>query len=145
MLNLVLERVKGEKLSEWALWYIMNWLRPIYIDQPKSFANHMAQVLNIQSLSDLKAGKILIPERTENIIHYQLNISRLQNITIQVEEGRSWTHSWQKEKLKLYRDRGEMSFAEAEAFCISLGGHLASVHSEQENAEMLKIAEHPWE
>ena len=34
-----------------------------------------------------------------------------------------------------------LSFAEAEAFCVSLGGHLASIQSEEENTELLKIAE----
>ena len=46
---------------------------------------------------------------------------------------------------KLYRNRGKMTFDEAEAFCISIGGHLASIESEEENVEVLKIAERPWE
>merc|ERR1712012_361775 len=105
----------------------------------------MALIMNIRTLSDVKSGKILIPERTENMIHYQLNTSAMENLTVQVETGRNWRYSWQEEKLKLYKDKGEMSFAEAEAFCVSLGGHLASIRSDAENVDVLKKARYPGE
>ena len=34
-----------------------------------------------------------------------------------------------------------MSFDEAEKFCFSLGGHLASIQSEEENKEVLQLAD----
>ena len=123
VLNHVLKKMEDEKLDTWTLREHLSRINnKILNDQPMTFAKNMALAMNIQTLSDVKAGKILIPERTEDKIHYQLNTSTMTNLIIQVEEGQSWTYSWQEEKLKLYRAKGEMSFAEAEAFCVSLRG-----------------------
>ena len=142
VLNHILKKMEDEKVEEDELrWRLLGKINNVYTDQPMTFAKNMALIMNIRTLSDVKTGKILIPERTENMIHYQLNTSAMENLTVQVETGRNWRYSWQEEKLKLYRDRGDKSFAKAEAFCVSLGGHLASIKSEKENAEILKISE----
>ena len=141
VLNLVMKRVKADYLNWWVRWPLVEKIKPIYTDQPKSFAQHMSQVMNIRNFSDLKTGKILIPEKNENLVHFQVNTSTMENLRIQAKEGRRWKYSWQERKLKLYKKRGKMPFAEAEAFCVSLGGHLASVQSVEENGEVLKTAE----
>ena len=140
VLNLIMERVQDDWNRDLRD-HLLRKIRPIYSEQPKSFANNMAEMMNIQSLSDLQSGRIHVPERTENLINYQVNVTTMENLTIQAEEETSWKFSWQEEKLQLYRKRGKMAFAEAEAFCVSLGGHLASIQSEEENTELLKIAE----
>ena len=140
VLNLIMERVQDD--WKWDLRdHLLRKIRPIYYEQPKSFANNMAEMMNIQILSDLQSGRIHVPERTENLIHYQVNVTTMENLTIQAEEGTIWKYSWQEEKLQLYRKRGKMAFAEAEASCVSLGGHLASIQSKEENTELLKMAE----
>ena len=140
VLNLIMERVQDD--WKWDLRdHLLRKIRPIYSKQPKSFANDMAEMMNIEILSDLQSGRIHVPERTENIIHHQVNVTTMENLTIQAEEGTIWKYSWQEEKLQLYRKRGKMAFAEAEAFCVSLGGHLASIQSKEENTELLKMAE----
>ena len=48
VLNLVMEKMKN-KNSNWLVRYnLLEKMKPLYIDMPKSFANHMLQVLNIQ-------------------------------------------------------------------------------------------------
>ena len=145
-LNHVLKKMEDEKVNTWTLReHLLGEIHKIYAGQPMTFAKNMAHIMNIRTLHDVKTGKILIPERSENIIHYQLNISTMENLVVQAEKGQSWTYSWQEEQLKLYRDQSQISFAKAEAFCVSLGGHLASVQSEKENAEVLKIAKQQQE
>ena len=86
----------------------------------------------------------MIPEKTESIIHFRLNTSKMENITIQTEDRRNWKYSWQEENLKLYKSRGAMTFDEAEAFCVSLGGHLTSIHTKEQNIQVFEIAENSW-
>ena len=145
-LNLVLERViNDEKTAKSLGTRLHEKINKILTGQPRKFGSDMAKILNIPSLNDIQDGKIKFPEKTEDAILYQLNISTMESLTIRAEEGRKWNYSWQKDKLKLYREAGKMTFADAEAFCVSLGGHLASIVSEKENVEALKIAEQPWE
>ena len=134
-LNQVLERIKDEELTP-ELWnHLRNMINKMFIIGPiKRFAKNMSQMINVQN------GKVHIPEKTVNLIHFQLDISTLENLTIQAEEGKVWKRSRQYKKLKLHRQRGAMNFSAAEALCVSLGGHLASIQSEAENADFLREA-----
>ena len=95
-------------------------------------------MVNLWSLKDLQEGKIQFPEKNANSIHFKVNTSAIESLTLGA--GRSLKYSWQEKEFKLYTEKGVMTFADAEAFCVNLGGHLASIGSEKENVELLKEA-----
>ena len=70
VLNHVLKKMNNEKVNTRALRRrLLRINDKILTDQPMTFAKNMALVMNIRTLSDVKTGKILIPERTENMIN----------------------------------------------------------------------------
>ena len=60
-------------------------------------------------------------------------------IRVTASEGQKWQVSGQDKELKLYRRSS--TFHQAEHFCLGLGGHLASIGSQEENEKILREAE----
>ena len=80
-------------------------------------------------------------------IRIQWNVSSMFNhssesslvIRVTASEDERWQLTGQDKELKLYRR--SLTFHQAEHFCLGLGGHLASVGSQEENEQILREAE----
>ena len=91
--------------------------------------------------------------KTPQLIHFHLDIphptpsdEKLLIVNVDAAEGVEWFYSAQDKRMKLYQNK--LNFAEAESFCVNLGGHLASVGSETTDREVSEITdglqEHVW-
>ena len=139
ILNQVLKKITDEEFTPGVREHLKAVIHKMFFFDPsQAFAKSMAPLMNLWSSKDIQGRNIHFPERTANSIHFQVNISDMASLKI--EGGGILKYSWQKEKFKLYTDRGDMTFVDAEDFCVNLGGHLASVQSKEENLELLKAA-----
>ena len=85
----------------------------------------------------------------DHLIRIQWNVSSMLNhssdsesslvIRVTASGGERWQVSGQDKELKLYRRSS--NFHQAEHFCLGLGGHLASIGSQEENEKILREAE----
>ena len=141
VLNQAFKKITNKELTPELKKRLKNMINKLFfLDPSKAFGKSMAQIVNLWSSKDIQERNIQFPEKTADSIHFQVNISAMENLTFGTEAGRKWKYSWQEERFKLYKDKGAMTFTDAEAFCVSQGGHLASIQSEEENAELLKAA-----
>ena len=63
-------------------------------------------------------------------------------LVISVHSEGDWSIRLQEQKLQLYKQKLNMS--DAEEFCVNLGGHLPSVWTGDEQAEISKVADHNY-
>ena len=120
--------------------------------------NDNSKMLTIQT--DLSKGTFSTPGfgdphysgefyQRDHLIRLQWNLSSMLNhsrtsesslvISITASEDEKWQLTGQEKELKLYKR--SLDFHQADHFCLRLGGHLASVGSEEENEEFLREAE----
>ena len=116
--------------------------------------NDNSKMLTIQT--DLSKGTFSTPGfgdakydgefyQRDHLIRIQWNVSSMLNhssslvIRVTASEDERWQLSGQEKEVKLYRR--SFNFHQAEQFCLGLGGHLASVVSQEENEDILREAE----
>ena len=89
--------------------------------------------------------------KSSHSVHFHLDVSLVLkhlpdvkdiSIVVETDSDSEWMMSKQREKLKLYRKK--LTFTDAEAFCLNLGGHLVSVESPEKNAQVFNKSEREW-